>query len=613
MKKKEDWKVLLTLVLSMGILAGVTLCVMGGSLQKKSPQPVYVEEERVPLSNGEVRLISQTKADRAVVPDKYNCGVQGSLTTVTAGETVNGVKFKESSGKSVMEFGYGNKDISGTVVFENLDFSGNDMGFYNEDKVDRDIKVVFKNCKFAQIKTSESASRMQYVFENCTLQSFYGCNAVFDRCLFGDSYRDAIIPFQNVTVNNCLVRNMATAEGGAGIHSDGTQMFGHKNAEVKNVAFTNCRFEVPAVQTGKNSASVNACIMVQLEYNNGENITFTDCKINGGGYSIYARATRPELSLKNVVFTDVEVGCAKLFKTVYSDVSPAVVFENLKDADALYVGTVWQEAGATHFSVSNDTNQDRTLVIYTEGQNYTFTIPKCPDGKNLYADFEEYPFDLDICIPETSRYAVCFDETGGQYTQLRFVNWGGQEVYLKAEPEEAEEKEELAAGGKQEDTAQESTEQEAARAGILTSGSCGKNVEYSLDEQGTLYLKGTGATYQYHSGKCAPWYEYREKILAVDIGEGITIIGNQCFRDCSRLEKVKLPESLTRIGANAFIRCSSLKEITLPEKIRKIGDFAFAATALEQVSYEGSREDWEQVSLGKRNEELLRCLERSEN
>ena len=95
MKKKEDWKVLLTLVLSMGILAGVTLCVMGGSLQKKSPQPVYVEDERVPLSNGEVRLISQTKADRAVVPDKYNCGVQGSLTTVTAGETVNGVKFKE--------------------------------------------------------------------------------------------------------------------------------------------------------------------------------------------------------------------------------------------------------------------------------------------------------------------------------------------------------------------------------------------------------------------------------------------------------------------------------------------------------------------------------------
>lgn len=51
----------------------------------------------------------------------------------------------------------------------------------------------------------------------------------------------------------------------------------------------------------------------------------------------------------------------------------------------------------------------------------------------------------------------------------------------------------------------------------------------------------------------------------------------------------------------------------MPEKIRKIGDFAFAATALEQVSYEGSREDWEQVSLGKRNEELLRCLERSEN
>ena len=565
---------------------------------------VDIGEEQIPLSAGEGKVVSQTDADKYIIPDKYNCGAQGSLTQVIAGETINGVKFKVSGGKNVMEFGYGNQNITGTVTFENMDFSKNDMGFYNEGKVDRDIKVVFKNCKFAQIKTGQAVSRMQYVFENCSFESFYGSNASFERCLFGESYRDAIIPFQNVLVKDCFIKDMSTTDTeSAGIHSDGTQIYGYKDAKVKNVMFTNCRFEVPAIQTGGNSASVNACIMLQLEYNSGEDIHFVDCRINGGGYSIYARSVNPAYSLSNVTFENVEVGCAKLFKTVYSDVSPEVEFKNVKDTDALYIGTVWQESGKTHFSVSNDTNVDRTLIICTDSQRYSFTIPKCPNGKNLYMNFADYPFDIDISIPEVCRYAVCFDGTENQQVQVRFVNWSGKDVYL---PSQGEPEKEVEDKNQNENTKTETSDIITNK--VISTGTCGKDVIFILDNQGVLYLRGKGETYNYHSGKCAPWYEYRNQIVEVQIGEGITRIGNQSFRDCINLVHVNVADSIIKIGANAFIRCKSLQEITLPRKVREIGSYAFAATALDKSVYEGTIEGWSKVFVGFRNEELLRNL-----
>lgn len=602
-KKIFNKKTLQVLVLLL--CCGLT--VWGGSSNMSPGKNADIPEEKIPLSDetGRSRLISQTEADIDVIPDQYNCGAKNFLTTVIAGETINGVKFKESNGKNVMEFGYGNQNISGTVIFENMDFSGNEMGFYNEDRVDRNIKVVFNNCKFSKIKTSETASRMQYEFNNCTIKSFYGCNATFERCLFGESYQDGIIPFQNVTVNNCYVKDMSSTDpASTGIHSDGTQMFGHKNAEVKNVYFNNCRFEVPAIQTGGNSASVNACIMVQLEYNNAQNIQFSKCKINGGGYSIYARATKPELTLNNVVFSNVEVGCAKLFKTVYTDVSPAVRFENLKDTDSLYIGSVWKEAGTTHLSVSNDTNVDRSLVIYTDRGNYNFVVPKCPDGKNLYSNFKDYPFDIDVVIRDNCNYVVAYDTTEGGKKQIRFVNWSNQQVYLEDDFIDIYEPDRNVPGENGNNMSGVTIDTTTQ----LLAGTCGDSIMFWLDEDGILHMKGRGAAYNYHSKNPAPWYEYRDKIYEVDIADGITVIGNQCFGDCKNLKKVKLPDTLIRIGGNAFIRCRQLKEIVIPENIREIADYAFAATSLNKSDYLGSEERWGTVFIGKKNEQLIHCI-----
>lgn len=547
-------------------------------------------------------LIQETDADLQIIPDKYNCGAKGELKVVTAGEIVNEVRFKVSADRNVLEFGYGNKDISGTVFFENIDFSGNDMAFYNEGLVDRDIKVVFKNCLFGQIKSGQNASRMQYEFINCTLQSFYGSNATFDRCLFGGTYKDTIIPFQNVTVRNCYIQDLASDDpAGSGSHSDGTQMYGHKNAEVVNVRFDNCRFEIPAIKYGENSASVNACIMVQLEYNNGRNIHFTNCKINGGGYAIYARATRQDLYLEDVTFEDISVGCAMLFRTLYPDVSEAVVLQNVKEADALYVSSVWQEGETTHLSVSNDTNKERKLLVCTDSGNYCFTIPKCPNGKNLYQKFEDFPFDVDIKIDKPCEYIVCYEVSSrGELTQIRFANMTDGEVYLN--PEEI-----LSNLGIEIDSdAGEETGDDMEA--ILLSGECGKDAQFSLYESGLLVITGNGATFNYDTKNAAPWYDLRDEILTVRIEEGISQIGNQAFRDCGNILEVTLPESLEIIGSNAFIRCASLIEICIPIGVREIGQYAFAGTGLRKCIYEGSAEEWSKIAIGKKNEVLTEKL-----
>jgi len=57
--------------------------------------------------------------------------------------------------------------------------------------------------------------------------------------------------------------------------------------------------------------------------------------------------------------------------------------------------------------------------------------------------------------------------------------------------------------------------------------------------------------------------------------EGLQMIGNRAFFDCTKLESIKLPSTLTEIGKFAFNNCSSLKEVVLNDGLKKIGVKAF--------------------------------------
>lgn len=72
-----------------------------------------------------------------------------------------------------------------------------------------------------------------------------------------------------------------------------------------------------------------------------------------------------------------------------------------------------------------------------------------------------------------------------------------------------------------------------------------------------------------------PWFESRNEILRVRVGDGITEIPNEAFESMINLQTVSLPAGLRSIGNRAFLGCTSLTDITLPEGLEIIWSQAF--------------------------------------
>ena len=113
---------------------------------------------------------------------------------------------------------------------------------------------------------------------------------------------------------------------------------------------------------------------------------------------------------------------------------------------------------------------------------------------------------------------------------------------------------------------------------VVASGVCGDRLGWILTDDGVLTISGDGAMQDYTwstSGTTAPWYPYRAQIVEVVLPDGITTIGNQAFRNCSKMESINLPQSITSIGASAFSYCSVLKTVTIPGTVQSMGGSAF--------------------------------------
>lgn len=538
-------------------------------------------------AEGSSILVEPNEYDENIIPDIYNTGAHGTLTKIGINETVGDLYYHSGSSNGgtirVLDFYYRNKDVSGTIVIENVDFSDYNTSLYHADAVDREIKLVFNNCKFAKVSLNRTTTKVSAEFNNCSFIQFTGGNATFNYCNFGGSYTDGMVPFQDVYVNSCLFYDMTSQIATEGeIHTDGTQIYGYKDVPVKNVYFDNCRFEVPPISNPGSTAYVNACFMLQLEFNSGDNIHLTNSYLNGGGYSVYARTVKDEYPLTNVSIENVKFGCTSKYGKFYTHFDDNVTLKDISNTDSLYIGSVWKDSGKTHFSVTNDTDFERTLTIVTDKGTFTHTIPACPKGDELndisYADM---PFDIDISVPSDCGYAVCYDTTFGNSKQLRFVNWTGNNVYIE----------------------QAILDDIAGTETVIASGSCGKDITYTLTNTGVLTLSGTGATNSYHSAKLSPWSEYNSMIKEIVVEEGITGLGAQLFSGCSGATKVTLPNSLTSIGGLAFAKCTSLVEFTIPANVTSIGNNAFQAVMLQKVYYTGA--NFDDVTVGSSNTNLI--------
>ena len=79
-------------------------------------------------------------------------------------------------------------------------------------------------------------------------------------------------------------------------------------------------------------------------------------------------------------------------------------------------------------------------------------------------------------------------------------------------------------------------------------------------------------------------YEEHHNVVKIEIGEGITKIGEEVFREYINLKSVKFPSTLTTIGPRAFYQCEKLSSVKLPDGLKKIGSGAFIDCALTSIT-----------------------------
>lgn len=115
----------------------------------------------------------------------------------------------------------------------------------------------------------------------------------------------------------------------------------------------------------------------------------------------------------------------------------------------------------------------------------------------------------------------------------------------------------------------------AFAAEIVNSGTCGDNLTWTRDDEGTLVITGTGAMANYSDSE-TPWSSCGGNIKAVVIHNGVTSIGSSAFYGCSSLTSVTIPDSVTSIEGYTFYSCSSLTDITLSESLDYIAPYAFS-------------------------------------
>jgi hypothetical protein len=76
------------------------------------------------------------------------------------------------------------------------------------------------------------------------------------------------------------------------------------------------------------------------------------------------------------------------------------------------------------------------------------------------------------------------------------------------------------------------------------------------------------------------------------ISDGVASIGMNAFQGCSNLASIIIPDSVTSIGGYAFRDCTKLDSILIPVSVTNIGYCAFENTRIVKMNYGGTMAQW---------------------
>lgn len=125
---------------------------------------------------------------------------------------------------------------------------------------------------------------------------------------------------------------------------------------------------------------------------------------------------------------------------------------------------------------------------------------------------------------------------------------------------------------------------------MVAAGQCGEDVYYIQYADGSLLLRGTGATYDYDAeSNLDSIFGADADIQSVTVGNGITKIGDYLFYRCENMTSASLPSTLTEIGYRSFAQGNNefsvwgLTTLTIPPSVTVIGGNAFRQTAIKEL------------------------------
>ncbi len=97
-----------------------------------------------------------------------------------------------------------------------------------------------------------------------------------------------------------------------------------------------------------------------------------------------------------------------------------------------------------------------------------------------------------------------------------------------------------------------------------------------------------------------------ESLASVTLGDALLSIPEDAFYGCGKLQNVHIGGSVETIGSSAFNGCKKIADINIPASVTRIERYAFnLCTGLKDVYYDGTRSQWDEITIGTMNKRLL--------
>lgn len=98
-------------------------------------------------------------------------------------------------------------------------------------------------------------------------------------------------------------------------------------------------------------------------------------------------------------------------------------------------------------------------------------------------------------------------------------------------------------------------------------------------------------------------------ISSVSIPGTVTDMKENVFSGCTNMKNAFVAKGITTVSKGCFSGNTALEEVTLPATLTSVGQYAFSnCTSLKTVNYDGTKEQWKNVSVEENNEPLVALM-----